>query len=370
MSRIFCLLVFFLCLSACGGYGQNVNIERTNTTELVGLIMSGEIIFRLDSLTSDFFVASQYIPEMSAYSFLSNRKEINIYDYQTGELLDKIPLKIPQPTSYAFIGTDSVLILDYESRMLSICDTQGEVSRTFGIDNGIKYPPLLSITGISPVVIEGEYVSLFGKIGGGNFDKNDDNRKVLTTINTSSMVTSRSMPYPEIYEKNWGRGLFSWVYGEYNSNTKRYIFSFPADHYIYVMDSSFSHIDKYYCGSTLIESTQYLRTPKRIPVSSYNETRHFVETDSYSRIVYDSYNNVYYRFAELKSKYEGVLGWKKDISVIIMDENFRVIGETYIGKLSSSFRYGIFVNENGLHLPKDEKDENVLVFHIYKLSKK
>ena len=59
-----------------------------------------------------------------------------------------------------------------------------------------------------------------------------------------------------------------------------------------------------------------------------------------------------------------------NVSVIIMDRDFRVIGEKFIGKISSSFRYAAFINERGLHVPKDENNEDIIEFSIYQFVKK
>ena len=333
------------------------------------MVKSGEIQFELDSITSDIFTASQWIPELNAYSFLSHNKEILVYDYDSRELINKIPVKTPQPTSYQYIGTDSILLLDYQSRMLLLSDTKGDNIRKFSINPTIEYFPL-PIVKISPIVMKNQNIYFWGSMAGEYIDENDENRMVLTSVGTAIPTTSYYMPYPDIYKNNWAGRLFRWVYGEYNSNSDVFIFSFPADHNIYVLDGKLMKTDSYYCGSELIDVIRYLKSSKSRPVTSDEAIRFFAENNSYSRIIYDSYNDVYYRFAELKTEYNGVPGWKKDVSIIILDNEFEVIGETFIGQLASNCKYSIFVNHEGLHLLSIDNNEDILTFDVYKLSKK
>jgi len=102
-------------------------------------------------------------------------------------------------------------------------------------------------------------------------------------------------------------------------------------------------------------------------INSDISTKYFVENHSYSNIIYDKYNNVYYRIAEMKSKYNGLPAWNKEIAVIILDEQLNKIGETFIGKCHSCNIFTMYVNKKGLHIQKENAHEDSMDFSVYKL---
>ena len=60
------------------------------------------------------------------------------------------------------------------------------------------------------------------------------------------------------------------------------------------------------------------------------------------------------------------MGWRKNISILILDKSLHIIGETKIEKCSHNYRYATFVNQKGLHIPQ-ETNEDFLCFKIYEL---
>lgn len=139
-----------------------------------------------------------------------------------------------------------------------------------------------------------------------------------------------------------GGGLYRWVYACYNSKENKYIVSFPADHNIYKVYTT-GITGEFYAGSNFIDEIEFLDTPKWIPINSEEKTKHFVENHSYANIIYDKWREVYYRIAEIKTKYENKMGWQKEISVIILNKNLKIIGETKIKECNHNYRYAIFV---------------------------
>jgi hypothetical protein len=92
--------------------------------------------------------------------------------------------------------------------------------------------------------------------------------------------------------------------------------------------------------------------------------------------MYDKYRNVYYRFVEHPcelAKDEGYMDEPKarEFSVIILDKDFQIIGETkfpgnkYFIRMSFVGRDGLYISENNLANP--DFDEDKLVFACFKL---
>lgn len=351
-------------------YENNDNpIKTASTNPQIKLIKTGEIKFELDSLTAHLYNASQFIEEKNCYSFLSNTNEIIYYNYNSKTIVSKTPIKTDSPCSYEYINEDSIIIANYKTNSIYIINQEGNILNEISIRKDIKYYPF-PMTKIAPIINSNNNIYLFGNICGEYEDENKDNRKIVSIINKSSGTTVSKVAYPDIYEKNWGGALFRWVYADYNPIDNMIILSFPADHYIYTTDLSLNTINAYYAGSSFINATEYIKKTKSADLTSDERSKHFVETNSYSRIVHDKYNNVYYRICELKSKYKNIPIWEKELVIIILDHQFKIIGETYIGSLPSQYRESIFITKEGLHLPQKNIDENKLMFNIYKLSKK
>ena len=92
--------------------------------------------------------------------------------------------------------------------------------------------------------------------------------------------------------------------------------------------------------------------------------------------MYDTYRDVYYRFAEMAcevgpGEYPLDDPKAREFSVIVFDKDFNIIGETkfpgnkYFYKMSFVGRDGLYISENNLANP--EFDENKLVFACFKL---
>lgn len=98
----------------------------------------------------------------------------------------------------------------------------------------------------------------------------------------------------------------------------------------------------------------------------------------YWHIMYDKYRDVYYRFAEMpcelakdENPYDEFSHKSREFSVIILDKDFRIIGETkfpgnkYFIRMSFVGRDGLYISENNLGNP--DFDEDKLVFACFKL---
>ena len=98
----------------------------------------------------------------------------------------------------------------------------------------------------------------------------------------------------------------------------------------------------------------------------------------YWHIMYDKYRDVYYRFAEMpcelakdENPYDEFSHKSREFSVIILDKDFRIIGETkfpgnkYFIRMSFVGRDGLYISENNLGNP--DFDEDKLVFACFAL---
>lgn len=368
MKSLCILLLIGSIISSCNEYGKNENpYHKSNSTLKYQLKDSCDVVFPLDSITSHILTALDYNDDLGLLSFISDRR-ILMYDYDKKILINAVDIQCSSPSSYTIINKDSLVVIDYNSKSMIICDTSGKQLNSFRLLPQIKYSPL-PINKISPIVSRNGYITFIGNMAGEYSDENESNRKIMGALNLQTKDISYYMPYSDIYKENWGGGLCRWVYSDYNEKLNLYVVSFPVDHSIYTFSWDKNEIKEYYAGSNLIDATCYLNQPKIKPIDSEMKIRHFVENHTYSRILYDKYRNVYYRIAEIKSVFKGVPGWQKEISIIILNDKFEKIGETFIGSTNLNSRYAIFVNDKGLHIPQ-KSNEDVLKFKIFILCTK
>ena len=185
-------------------------------------------------------------------------------------------------------------------------------------------------------------------------------------------ITGRFLPYPEIYSDFYGELLMRTPYSAYNDDKSLIAVSFPADDNIHVLNLDTKVTYVYHAGSKYrCKKTKPLGKGRLggLTVSPEKEIEYFREITSYGNILYDRWNNVYYRIVEKSTPMPGVnLSNKaKKLAVMILDENFRTIGESDITEEAfSCFRYTVFVSQAGLHIQR-LTDENELTFAVYSL---
>ena len=360
------ILIISLFFISCNHKMDSVNKyydEEKDNVLFDTLRCIGTVIFPLDSTTSYIFRASEYNEKNDTYSFIFNNNLL-IYSYNEQKMINKIKLDISSPTSYSILSEDSIIVLDYNHNTINYINSFGECYDKIEIDENIKYYPS-PVCKISPLIKKNEKIIFFGNIAGEYIDEDTTNRKVMGIVDLSKKHTQYKVSYPEIYYKaNWGGGLFRWVYADYNCDNNFYVLSFPAVHYISIVSANGELIKEYYAGSQQIKNIESVSQSKIKQISSESKVSHFVENDSYANIIYDKYKKIYYRIAELKSEYSNSLGWHKNIVIITMNENFEIIEETNIGECNSNYRYAMFVNKNGLHIP-EKTSEDYLSFKIY-----
>ena len=359
-------IIFFFFFS-CSLFGDNANKlrERKDTHYLEKY---STISFPLDSTASPLITALEYNENNDIFSFIY-RKSLFCYKYSSQFFLGKTDIPSTHPTTYTYVNEDSIFANDYSKKTIVRFNKKGELLSSHRVRFPSKYSGF-PIAKTSSMVYNNGAIYFSGNTSGEIPFENSKNRNVLNKIDLSTNKTKSCLSYTEMYNKhNWGGGLFRWTYSDYNNNDE-FVVSLPAEHYIYVVSSDMEQIRKYYAGSNFFSNIQYLKKSKYLDVSNEASTKHFVETNSYSNIIYDKYRNCYYRMAEKKTEYNGQPTWQKGLSIIILNDKFEIIGETLIEKSGLLFRFGMFVTEKGLHIPIDDKNKETLNFRIYRLGQK
>lgn len=364
-KKLLLMNLYTLLLISCNYDKVNIN-HQANYTNTYSLIEFGSISYKLDSLTSDISISSQYLEDKELFTFLSNKNEILFYDHHN-ILQNVIPLSSKGISTYLISG-DTIFLFDYLNNNIIMQNTYLNERTEIPIKKETPYYPAPP-HGASKLIHQNNNLIFFGNISGEYDDENKLNRMICGKINLKNNDVDYYLSYPDIYfEYNWGGGLYRWIYSTYNSMDDMLIFSFPVDHYIYKTNLKFEPYERFYAGSQKIDKIPPLKKRKKY-INPEAATQYFVENYSYSDIKYDKYNNVFYRIAEMKTKYKGIPKWSKEISVIILDCELKKIGETYIGRCHPCNNFTMHVSKKGLHIQKESTDEDLMLFAIYKLTK-
>lgn len=159
---------------------------------------------------------------------------------------------------------------------------------------------------------------------------------------------------------------------EYNG--KEFVYSFYADDCIYVASVDHKVINKVNVKSKYIGKIQ----AEAPPSDAKQAMRWVLETPHYGDLVYDKYREVYYRFAYPKAEldpnrdyFQKALFGRSLFSVIILDKEFNIIGETLFPEAIYN-SYVFFVHPDGLYISSDyqinfDQTEDQLNFKLFKL---
>lgn len=154
---------------------------------------------------------------------------------------------------------------------------------------------------------------------------------------------------------------------------ENFVYSFYVNNDIIVTDKKHKEIKRFAAKSAYIKSS---REKQEVGLKGAKSN---LEIPRYGDLIYDKYREVYYRFAYHKTELDDDMEWRgkavygrKKFSVIILDKEFNVIGETLFPE-SIYNSYVFFVKREGLYISRDyrigigKQSENYLTFELFEL---
>ncbi|HML72607.1 MAG TPA: DUF4221 family protein [Macellibacteroides fermentans] len=161
---------------------------------------------------------------------------------------------------------------------------------------------------------------------------------------------------------------------------KQFIYSFYYDENIYITSLNHDSIRQIKSKSKLIDKIVLPDDYDRASSLSFT-LKKFCEEPNYGNMYFDKYRNVYYRIAYPKTKIENEIDpinvWqfgRKIFSIIILDKDFNIIGETVFPKYTYNSKL-IFVREDGIYIGENNSrnsklNDNFLSFKRFVLLNK
>lgn len=296
------------------------------------------------------------------------------YDYSTGIAVNKLHFPITGPEymgeleSFEIVNEDSIFLVSAAIHA-GFYNWQGKLlNKIEKLDYDIKLTPLTT-SGNPPVLHENKLYQSGFFLG-----SRDHNITMVSSLEKDSSYSIYQIP--EIYRQGfWGPGEYDMHFHCYNQELGLFIYSFPQSTNIFVTNHKGKN-EEYYGGSKYfgeifpISSTQ---------LRSYEEVMDLtLVRPIFQEIIYDKYKKVYYRIAEhplseieAEAISDPYLPGVRDFSIVVFDADFNKVGESDVFKRGQYDSRIFFVNDNGLHIKKlDREVEDKLWFRIFNVSPK
>ena len=388
LHLIFLSFVLFLSCKNSGkkekasSYNYDLEISTSNDLKMP---INEDTEFRFSALFPYYDKSGK---EYLTFSSFKNNS-ILFYDFNTSEYLFDVKLDLEGPNGvgkmngYHIEDLNNIYITSYQKLGLVKVDTTGTLKQfiEYGkTNNDHNVVPSYTSTSFDykPIIIKNNIIYITQKPT--QFSGIAET-PVSVAIDTSSN-TIKELPFrfpnlitdEELMTMLIGVGDFSRDF-----NGKQFIYSFYMDENIYITDIETDEEIKIPIKSKYINKLIF----RKITGSLSNAHKTLMESSYYGNLLYDRYRNVYYRFARIGAEppsentsqfseifYSGSV----QFSVIILDENFNIIGETLFPKYTYNPTIA-FVHKNGLyisdsHILNPSFDENTLSFKCFTLKEK
>jgi hypothetical protein len=384
LSILLLLLTVFSCKDSKNNGKQSVSYKYELEAE-----SNKDLKYPINDDTEfNFGVLFPYI-DKSGREYLTFRSFANnsilFYDLPTGKHLFDVTLDKEGPngvgryTGYYIEDLDNIYITSYEKFGLVKVDTTATVKQFIKYEktnsgynvvpsyrpNSYHYTPIVFYDGkiyITQIPYQASKIS---------------ETPVTVAIDTiAQVITEHPFRFPNLLTDDELRVSLLGLDFSRDFNGKQFIYSFEMDENIYVTDIETDEVKKIPVRSKYISSLNFVKYPDT-PESA---VKMLLETSCYRKLLYDKYRNVYYRFTHIGVEQRNDMGitaeslWRSgpaQFSVIILDKDFNIIGETLFPKYTYNSMIA-FVHKNGLYISDSHAlnpsfDENILGFKCFTL---
>ncbi len=327
----------------------------------------------MDSVTSASidYLKLKKINDTLFFTFLNTyNNTIYCYDYDTKKLKKSILLSSNKKIkAYEIITWDSILSYQYWDQKITLQNGAGKILKEINVpieNNKNGYCAQPSTT--SPIICRKDKFYLVGGIVTNK--KASKFSHSVAQVDLSFKNYNYKLNFPKIYSDYFfgGKHYNLNISYTYNEKDNIFVFSFPASHSL-ISTKDFITYKEYCAGS------KHIRNIPEYPYSGEDKAYDYcTENGFYYSVLYDKYNNLYYRICLLPS--DAVIAYKskRDLSIIILDKNFKIVGEQVL-KNTKDFSIetisSICVTPDGLLFQKENNitNDNQISFNKYKIVK-
>lgn len=387
MKKNLCYLLSLLLLFACSGNQKSVKNKFEGKLKATKqLVETGEKRFRLDTETKVRPPYIQYYTDNEGsrlLTFLNPRKNaIYFYNYLDTTYVKQIAFEreganaIMSAGAYYIESPDSIYVFNRPTIGVVRVDSLGQVHNMVTLlDLNDKewslHNPQYVFSTVLPMMLVDNHLLLTGMAPFPEMLADRQNFRFTAAIDLATNEAAYHHVYPEElfgHDYNWGGDLLQFVYPTLSPEGK-VVHSFANSHDLYLSDWNNDAATKVYGGSN---NARTIRSIDREAKGTPNEAVFacYMEQDFYAALIHDPYRKVYYRYlqhslpdATLKTPIDS-----KPLTIIVMDEQFRYLGETEIGTGREWNWTNSFVTEEGLNIERigtEPEDDDYLTFALF-----
>lgn len=379
MKNILLLITFFTLFSCKSDKAANTD---SYTLEASGQIKS----FTLDSDVryNPFYLYTFSDDQGKDYlSFLNYRtNQILFYDLKTSEFLFKTNLDAEGPNGVVLCSGfyikdfDNIFVSSYAYPGLIKVDTARNIVQRipFGTtDRGYKVIPSYTPSShpyVPPILIDDKIYITQNAVD--RFHPVADTPLTVMIDTVRKKCEGLPLTYSVLSEEELqaNNPEFSRIY-----DGKNFIYSFHVAEDIITASVDHKEIKR------IKVKSQYIDSPTVKQEDGERGPQQNLELARYGDLLYDPYREVYYRFAYPKTMLDDNMRWmgkavygRKKFSVIILNKEFQVIGETLFPE-SIYNSYVFFVHKDGLYISRDyqmiyDQSEDYMTFELINLVEK
>lgn len=383
------IYIFYLIISSCSAQESTVNSEsRTDLPYMLKL--KTKKIFHLDSLTAPVSRSIQIYKdseqEITYFCFLNQLdNSIYFYNYHSTDFLFKVKFpkegvnSIKNMDSFYIHNFDTILVHEYYGRSVHLVNKNADKIESYSLISE-QFPASVNPSSTaSPIIFKDGKIYLSSP---GNSKPNQVTKDKESLLNPVLELTLSSkkiigkFQYPESYLKGAFGMIFHDFYVTYFPDSRKFIYSFPIDDYLYETDFE-GKVAKHLARSIFqYKDTEPMLDKETSSKPSYQEKRKYYLTSfSYKGVFADLANGYIFRIAELPvsetefSLNDPVKSTTKKLSILIFDNTFRKIGEIKM----PDYEYNpemITVSPDGLCIARNNKeDEDILILDVFEVVK-
>jgi len=389
IKKILSTLLLFFFIFSC----ENSNKKDKNSNYNYDLEISANYDLKVPINENTAFSFSSLFPyfDKSGKEYLTFRStadnSILFHDFETGKYLFDIKLDLEGPngvgrfTGYHIEDMNSIYITSYQKMGIVEVDTTGTIKKfiEYGkTDKGYNVVPSYKSNSLqyTPLIIHNNIFYITQMPWQGSKIKDTPVSVAIDTL--SNTFKELPLRFPNLLTEEEYPTTLTGLDFSRDFNGKQFIYSFYMDENIYITDIETDKEIKIPIKSKHINGLIYRKRPE--DQNTIHKT--LIESSYYGNLLYDKYRNVYYRFARIgaepPSEYKELFSeiyfsGAIQFSVIIIDKDFNIIGETLLPKYTYNPTIA-FVHKNGLyisdsHILNPSFDENVLSFKCFTLKK-
>lgn len=352
-------LLLLICLYSCSS-------PQKDSCVLVP--SSDSLVFELNPQTSMFIKKLSLYTDENGREFLTFQNnvepEILWYDLASQKYVKTIKLEkegnngVGIFCGYQIYSENEIYIPEMMQAVIDVVNTKGEIIRKIKYEKTSSGKPTIPFISASfpytPIYIINKklYIPQTPNRAINNFLTNSPVTLILDTINNS--VSEFEVRFPQVTSEEAMRGNTLGIETDYSMcyNGKEFVYSFLLDEDISIVSLEGKILNKVKAKSRYLEKVY---DEMKSPADISEQVELLCSIPMYGNLIYDEYRKVYYRFVYPETELGNdnfmdiwQLGRSK-FSVMILDENFNVLGETLLPENTYASNL-FFIREDGLYI--------------------